>query len=66
MRIARVTMAMAVVGLVLAASSAHAQKKPNILMIMADDVGIDDRHFQLRKQVANRCFPCCDTPGESD
>ncbi len=36
----RLTMAVAALGCVLAASSAQAQQKPNILVIFGDDVGV--------------------------
>jgi len=37
--IAKLAMAVIALGLVLAASSAHAQEKPNILVVWGDDVG---------------------------
>ena len=39
-RIAKVTMAVAALGVVLAANSAQAQERPNILVIWGDDVGM--------------------------
>ena len=39
-RIARFTMAVVALGVVLAASSAQAQQKPNILIVWGDDIGV--------------------------